>query len=180
MKKCFFLACALLALGVGRVAAQGPTYGFARDADFSKYKTYKWVSIESAQYLDELTADQVLGTLETELAKKGLTQSKSDKADLYIGYQIAGGSVKQLNHYDIGSQYEPPAAATAETAGDAAITVHSGPLVLYMYDAAKKQLVWWSVLPNAIDANADPDKKQKHLDKAIAKLLKDYPPQKKS
>jgi len=35
------------------------------------------------------------------------------------------------------------------------------------------------VLPNAIDADANPDKKQKHLDKAIEKLLKDYPPRKK-
>ena len=179
MKKYFLLAYVLFALGVGRVAGQGQNYGFARDADFSKYKTYKWVSIESAQRLDELTANQVMGTIEVELAKKGLTQSKSDKADLYIGYQIASDNEKQLNHYDIGSEYEPPASANAETAGEVAITVHSGPLVLYMYDLAKKQLVWWSVLPNAIDANAYPDKKQKHLDKAVAKLLKDYPPQKK-
>jgi hypothetical protein len=180
MNKFLLLAYVLLALGVGRVAAQGPNYGFARDADFSKYKTYKWVGIESAQYLDELTADQLMGTLEAELAKKGLTKSPSDKADFYIGYQIASGNEKQLNHYDIGTEYEPEAGATAGTAGEAATTVHSGPLVLYMYDAAKKRLVWWSVLFNAIDADANPDKKQKHLDKAIAKLLKDYPPQKKS
>jgi len=180
MNKYFLLAYVLLTLGVGRVAAQGQNYGFARDADFSKYKTYKWVSIESAQRLDELTADQVMGTIEVELAKKGLKTSPSDSADLYVGFQIASGNEKQLDHYDIGSQYEPPAGATADSAGDAASTVHSGPLVLYMYDAAKKQLVWWSALPNAIDANAYPDKKQKHLDKAVAKLLKDYPPQKKS
>jgi hypothetical protein len=48
-----------------------------------------------------------------------------------------------------------------------------------MFDAARNQLVWWSVLPNVIAADAEPDKKQKHMDKAIAKLLKDYPPQKK-
>jgi hypothetical protein len=179
MNRFVLLAYVLLALGAGRAAAQGPDYGFARDADFSKYKTYKWVSIESAQYLDDLTADQLMGTLEAELAKKGLTQSKSDKADLYIGYQIASGSAKQLNHYDIGSEYDPPAAGTAKTEEDAATIVHSGPLVLYMYDVARKQLVWWSVLSNAIDADAAPEKKQKHLDKAIAKLLKDYPPQKK-
>lgn len=43
----------------------------------------------------------------------------------------------------------------------------------------KKQLVWRGVVSNAIDANAKPDKKQKHMDKAIEKLLKEYPPQKK-
>jgi len=176
MYKYFLLACVLLALGVGRVAAQSPNYGFDGNADFSKYKTYKWVSIESPQHLDDLTADQLIGTLDVELAKKGLTKSPSDKADLYIGYQIARGNAKQLDHYDIGAPYEPPAGATTGTAS----TVHAGPLVVYMYDAARNQLVWWSVLPNAIDADANPDKKQKHMDKAIAKLLKDYPPQKKS
>lgn len=180
MNKYFLLAYVLLALGVGRVAAQGPNYGFARDADFSKYKTYKWVSIESAQHLDELTADQVMGTLEAELAKKGLTKSSSDKADLYIGYQIASGNEKQLNHYDIGAPYGPVAGAATGTQGETATTVHSGPLVLYIFDSARNQLVWWGVLFNAIDADANPDKKQKHLDKAIAKLLKDYRPQKKS
>ena len=180
MNKYFLLAYVLLALGVGRVAAQGPNYGFARDADFSKYKTYKWVSIESAQHLDELTADQLIGTLGVELAKKGLTRSSSDKADLYIGYQIASDNEKQLNHYDIGAAYGSAAGASTGTAGETTTTVHSGHLLLYIYDSARNQLVWWAVLPNAIDADANPDKKQKHLDKAIVKLLKDYPPQKKS
>jgi hypothetical protein len=173
------LACVLLALGVGRVAAQSPNYNFDSNADFSKYKSYKWVSIESAQHLDELTADQLIGTLDVELAKKGLRKSPSDKADLYIGYQIARGNPKQLDHDEIGAPYEPPAGATTGTAGETSTTVHSGPLVLYMFDAARNQLVWWSVLPDAIDADAEPDKKQKHMDKAIARLLKDYPPRKK-
>ena len=180
MKKYFLFAYVLLALGVSRVAAQSPSYGFDRNADFSKYKTYKWVSIESAQHLDDLTADQLIGTLDMELAKKGLRKSPSDNADLYIGYQIARGNAKQLDHYDLGAAYEPAAQATSGTAGETTTTVHSGPLVLYIYDAARKQLVWWSALSNAINADADPGKKQKQMDKAIAKLLKDYPQKKKS
>jgi hypothetical protein len=179
MNKYFFLAYLLLALGVGRVAAQNPTFGFDRDADFSKYKTYKWVSVESAQYLDELTAGQLIGTLNVALAKKGLTKSPADKVDLYIGYQIASGDLKHLNHLDTGTEYRPPAEASSETPGDAATIVHSGPLVVYMFDSANKRLVWWGVLLNAIDAGAAPEKKQKHLDSAIEKLLRDYPPQKK-
>jgi hypothetical protein len=179
MKKYFLLVYLLLALGVGRVAAQSPSFGFARDADFSKYKTYRWVSIESPQYLDELTAGQLIGTLNVALAKKGLTKSPADKVDLYIGYQIATATPKQLNHLDIGTEYHPPAEASSEAPDDAPPTVHSGPLAVYMFDSANKRLVWWGVLSDAVNANDDPEKKQKHMDKAIEKLLRDYPPQKK-
>ena len=48
-----------------------------------------------------------------------------------------------------------------------------------MYDGERKQLVWRGIVADVIDANAKPDKKQKHLDKAVEKLLKNYPPQKK-
>ena len=180
MNKCILFAFVLLTLGVGRLPAQSPNFNFARDVDFSKYKTYEWVSIASGQYLDDLTADQLAGTLDVELAKKGLKTSLSEKADLYIGYQIVRVNKKQLEHYEIGEAYQPPAGATTGTPGQAASAVHSGPLVLYMFDAATNKLVWWGALPKAIDADAEPDKKQKHMDAAIAKLLRDYPPQKKS
>jgi hypothetical protein len=180
MNKYFFLASVLLVLGVGRLSAQSSAHGFAWDADFTAYKTYQWVSIASAQHLDALTADQLVGTLDVELAKKGLKKSPSDKPDLYIGYQVALANKKQLDHYEIGDAYQPPAEATTGTPGETAPAVHSGPLVLYMFDATKNKLVWWGISPKAIDADAGPDKKQKHMDAAIAKLLKNYPPQKKS
>ena len=179
MKKNLLLAAALLTMGVGRATAQSASTNIDKGTDFSKYKTYKWISIENAQHLDELTADQLIGTLEVELAKKGLTKSKSDNADLLIGYQIARSGGKQLSQYNIGAAHGSAAGATSGTAGATTTIVHSGQLVLDMYDSEKKQLVWRGVVSNAIDANAKPDKKQKHMDKAIEKLLKEYPPQKK-
>jgi len=45
-----------------------------------------------------------------------------------------------------------------------------------MYDAANRDLVWRGVASKTIDTKAKPDKQQKNLAKAIAKLLKNYPP----
>jgi len=45
-----------------------------------------------------------------------------------------------------------------------------------MYDPAKKQLVWRGTASKTLDANAKPEKRQKNLQKATAKLLKNYPP----
>lgn len=74
----------------GRSAlAQDVRYNFDRDADFTKYKTYKWVDIPKAEKLDDLGDRQFKAATDAELAKKGLTKTDSDSADLYIGYQAA-------------------------------------------------------------------------------------------
>lgn len=178
MKKYLLLALVLLSPSVTRLAAQSVTYTFDPNTDFSKFKTYKWVAIKDAPQLDELTADQLIATLDVELAKKGLTKTQSDTADLYIGYQIAKGNASQLGTPNLGVSY---GSGVGGSSGSAAVTttVHSGKLVLDMYESEKKQLVWRGVIAHSIDANAKPDQKQKHMDQTVAKLLKNYPPAKK-
>jgi hypothetical protein len=39
--------------------------------------------------------------------------------------------------------------------------------------------VWRGAVSKTIDPNAKPDKRQKNIQKAIEKLLKNYPPKKK-
>jgi hypothetical protein len=82
--------------------AQDVRYNFDKDADFAKYKTYKWVTIKDSDHLNELTEKQITAALDAELAKKGLTKTDADNADLYIGYQTAVGSEKQFNSYSSG------------------------------------------------------------------------------
>ena len=49
-----------------------------------------------------------------------------------------------------------------------------------MYDVAKKQVVWEGTASKVIDPKATPEKQQKNLAKAVTKLLKNYPPPKKT
>lgn len=168
-----------MVLGAGLATAQTEVARFDKNADFLKYKTYKWVNIPSSQKLDELTADQLIGTLNVELAKKNLKKSDSDKADLYIGYQIVPIKDKHWNHMSLGASYGAPAGGTSGSAATSTTVVHSGQLILDMYDADTKQMVWRGMVADAIDENARPDKKQKQMDKAVERLLKEYPPEKK-
>jgi hypothetical protein len=54
--------------------------------------------------------------------------------------------------------------------------VEVGTLVLSIYDPAKKQLVWRGSVTKTLNPGKDPDKNYKNLEKAISKLLKNYPP----
>jgi hypothetical protein len=176
MRKFFVFALVLFVLGVRPSVAQSIT--FANGISFLNYKTYKWVTVPSTEQLDELTSNQLMGTIEVELAKKGLTRTQSDNPDLLIAYEIASGKGKQLKNLSAGAAYGSNDGASAGTTGTVT-TIHSGELALDMYDAAKRQLVWRGLISNAIEADAKPDKKQKHMSAAIEKLLKHYPPEKK-
>ena len=183
MKRFGFCAIALFLLGVSGTAAQDVRYNYAQDANFSRFKTYKWVSIKNAEQVDPLTAKQLTEAIDAELSKKGLTKTESDNADLYLGYQTAISSEKELNTFNTGWGYGPgwyggwygaPIGMTTTTVSTS--TIYTGQLDLDMYDQANKQLVWRGIVSKTIDTKAKPDKRQKNIEKSIAKLLKNYPP----
>jgi hypothetical protein len=178
MRRFSILTSLLLLVGVSAAIAQDVTYNFDQGTDFAKFKTYKWVSIKNAQQVDDIAARQITATIDAELAKKGLIKTDTDNADLYVGYQTAIGSQKQWNSYNTGWGYGPRwgggGMATATSS-----TIRVGQLDLDMYDSANKRLVWRGTVSKTLDPNAKPEKRQKNLDKAMAKLLKNYPPEKK-
>jgi hypothetical protein len=55
-------------------------------------------------------------------------------------------------------------------------TIYTGQLAVDMYDSANHDLVWRGVASKTLDTNAKPDKREKNLGKAVAKLMKNYPP----
>jgi Domain of unknown function (DUF4136) len=164
--------------------AQDVRYNFDAQADFTKYKTYKWVDIKGAQKPDEIMDKQIVAALDSELAKKGLSKVSTDTADLYIGYQTAIGQEKQINTYDTGGAwgYGPGWRGGYGTGGMSTSTTSTiliGSLDLDMYDSAKKDLVWRGTASKTLDPKAKPEKRQKNLQKGVEKLLKNYPPKEK-
>ena len=185
MKKTSFLSIALLFLMIGYAYAQDVRYNFDKNSDFSTFKSYKWVPIKGAAQPDDITDKQIKDALDAELAKKGLSKIDADNADLYIGYQAGLGTEKQFTSYDSGWGYGPGwgrggwyGGGGGMTTGETS-TIYIGQLAVDMYDSKHHDLVWRGVASKTIDPKAKPDKRQKNLDKAVAKLLKNYPPEAK-
>jgi hypothetical protein len=179
----FRLFCiALLLLTAGSALSQDVRYNFDKAADFSKFKTYKWVTFKNATPVDDLTDKQIKATLDEALALKGLTKVDSYNADLYIGYQVAVGSEQQLTVYSSGWGYGPGwfgggwyGPSGGITTGQTS-TIYTGQLDVDMYDAAKHELVWRGIASKTLYPKAKPEKRQKNLNKVVAKLMKNYPP----
>ena len=165
------LVVALLLVTAGTLTAQDVRYNFMPKTDFSKYRTYKWMSTGSA-YPDQIMDAEIKQSVDAQLASRGMTKTDSDKADLYIGYQRAVNEETQWDAW--GSR-----AFGMGTGSWTSSTISVGTLVLDMYDPGTKQLVWTGQATKTINPSSNPEKNMKNLDKAIAKLLKNYPPKQK-
>ena len=169
-------------LMAGAVFGQDVTYNFDRSADFAAYKTYKWVNIKEAVPLDSLSDQDIKSAVDAELVKKGLMKTEGDDADLLIDYQFALNQEKQFTSYSTDFGYGPSwrygwygGMGSTTTTGQT-YTINIGAVGLDMYDAKKKQLVWRGEVSKTLDPKAKPDKRRKNIQKAVAKLLKNYPP----
>ena len=164
---------ALVLLTAGTLAAQDVKYNFMPGTDFSKYHTYKWVAIEGASHPNQIMDAEIKQAVDTQLASKGLTKTDSEKADLYVGYQIAVDQERQWNTWGTGRGFGGGMGSATSS------TISIGTLVLDMYDPTSKQLVWTGNATKTIDPSSNQEKNTKNLNKAMEKLLKNYPPKQK-
>jgi hypothetical protein len=180
--KLFALLLSVLLLGAGNAFAQDVRFNFDKEVQFGAFKTYKWVGIKGGEQPNSLVDGQIKAAVDAELVKKGLTRSDTDNADLWIGYQTAISTEKQYTSFDTGWGYGPGYGGGWYGGGGGGMssgttsTIYIGEIALDMYVPAEKKLVWRGSASKTIDTRAKPEKQQKNLTKAMAKLLKNFPP----
>ena len=170
-------ALAVFALGAGAALAQDVNVNYVPGTDFTKYKTYKWVEIQGAEKPDQILDTQIKQAIDKALTAKGMAKAAGDTADLAIGYQVALTQQQQWNTYSTGGYGARRYGGGMGTA--TSTTINIGTVALDMYDAAAKELVWKGQASKTVSNEKDPEKRQKNIDKAMAKLLKDFPPKPK-
>jgi len=161
MKK-IVLFCFTLLLTASSAFSQQVAYSIDYAADFSKFKTYRWVAVQNVGAIDSLTNEQIKAVVDAALAQKGLTKVDVDSADLFIDYQTR----------------ELITANVPTDPNDKQQEIYHGDLAIDMYTPAHHHLVWRGVASKILDPKANPEKRQKNLNKAVAKLMKNYPPPK--
>jgi hypothetical protein len=163
--------CAVWLYSSGVARAQDVGYNYVPGTNFSKYKSYKWVEIQGVKYPNQLLDTQIKQAIDSQLAMKGLTQTDADHADLYVTYQAAITQQLQWSTYGMGGGWYWGGMVTTTSS-----IINVGTLVLDIYDAAVKQLIWRGDATKTLNPSKDPQKNLQRLQKAMAKLLKNYPP----
>ena len=164
----------VIAFATTPLLAQDVSSNYMPGTDFGKFKTYRWGSIQGAAHPDQIVDAEIKSSVDKQLAAKGFTKVDGDKSDLIVAYQTAVGQEKEWTGYGMGGGIRWGGMASASSQ-----TISVGTIVLDFYDPAAKQLVWQGRASKTIDQSTNQEKTQKNLDKAMAKLLKKFPPQAK-
>ncbi len=169
MKKIAMKRIALIALiyTATLMLAQEVQYNYDRDASFSAYKTYQWVEGKNTAS-EPLLEQDIRRAIDQQLGQKDLRKVETG-GDLSISYRTAIDRERQVDAWTTGPRWSGMARASTST-------VDVGTLILSVYDSAQKRLIWRGSVTKTLHVNKDPDKNYQHLEKAVRKLLANYPP----
>ena len=146
-------------------------FNYDRSANFAAYKTYQWVEAKDGGTPDQLMDQNIKRAIDQQLAAKGLQRVEAG-GDLQLRYQVALDKEKQFNGFGMGPRWN--AMGTVNTS-----TIDVGKIAIEIFDPARQQLVWRGDAAKTLDINKNPEKNQRNLEKAMAKLFKNYPPREK-
>lgn len=183
---CKLRICLLIAaLSITNAFAQKVSVGYDKGVDFSRYTSYTWAKPTTPPTRPLLYAS-VVGSIDYELKAKGLARME-ENGDLIL--IPAGGMEFGLNNAvgtPIISSYSGPPPAIDATmwtgAGGPsnlmATYVPEGTLMLYFVDRGSNKVIWTGTVKQKLDLE-NKNKSLDLVDKAITKLLKEFPPKKK-
>src|SRR5712671_5160398 len=156
-----------LALVLATVSfAQHVKTDYDHNANFGQYKTYSW---EKVQTQDPLLVDRIKDAVNRALAAKGWTQVDSGGDVCVMAIEITQNQ-QTLNTFYDGFGGVGDATTTTQT-------YQVGSLVVDLFDAKSKNLLWRGSSSDTLSNNAD--KNTKNLDKGVQKMFAHFPPEAK-
>ena len=95
----------LLLAATAPTPAQDVRTNYMPGTDFSKFKTYRWATIEGGSHPNQIIDAEIKSAVDKQLAEKGFTKTDGASADLTATYQVAVDKERQWNAF--GSTHTP-------------------------------------------------------------------------
>jgi Domain of unknown function (DUF4136) len=170
----FFSIVMLLVLTAASFAQQVKT-DYDHNANFGQYKTYSW---EKVQTKDPLLVDRIKDAVNEALAAKGWTQVESSGDVCIVAMEITRNQQTLNTFYDgFGGGWRWGGFGGFGDATTTTETYQVGTLVVDLFDAKTKNLIWRGSSSDTLSNNAE--KNTKNLDKGVQKMFVHFPPEAK-
>jgi hypothetical protein len=162
----------LMLLFAARSSAQDVKTDYDRNANFGQYKTYSWGQITTQ---DPLMVDRIKRSVNVALAAKGFMEVPSGGGLSVMAMETTKNQQSLDTFYNgFGGGWRWGGFGDATTTTE---TYKVGTLVIDLFDATTKKLVWRGsasdTLSNKSEKNID------NLDKGVEKMFKKFPPEPK-
>ena len=172
--RCTAVCTVVFLFVLGTAFAQQVKTDFDHQTNFSEYKTYSWQEIKPANSLWDA---RIKSAVDAQLTAKGWTQVASG-GDVAIVAMKATQTQRSLQTFYDGfgggwgwRRFGGGGFGESTTTEQ---DYKEGTLVVDLYDAKTKQLIWRGSAEDTLSNTAE--KNEKNLDKGVAKMFKKFPP----
>ncbi len=161
------LAAMLLSITSTIAFGQTVSVNYNHSQSFAQYHTYAWQIDDPNKIANSILAQVAISDTDSALAGKGLSKVDiSANPDLIV---IATGGLKQQTSYSAWGM-------RGIGGGMGGITPEQnveGTLIISIYDAKQKTLIWRGIGQNTLSNNGN--KNQQMVEKAVQKMFKQWP-----
>jgi Domain of unknown function (DUF4136) len=166
----YVAAIPLLFLMMGGAYAQDVHTDYDHHTSFEQFHSYSWAKVQTD---DPLWQSRIMDAVDKDLQAKGWQKVDSNGQVLLT----AVGAVQNQQQYQTFYNGLGPGWWWGGFGNESTTTVQNykvGTLVLDMFDAQNKHLIWRGSASDTLTNK--PEKNENKLDKAVDKMLKDFPP----
>jgi hypothetical protein len=163
---------AFLMVLLGSAFGQHIQTDFDHQANFSQYKTYSWQEIKAS---NSRWDDRIKEAVNAQLGSKGWIQVDSGGNVVIVAIKTTQTERTLQTFYDgMGGGWRWRGFGGFGESTSTEQDYKEGTLVVDMYDASTKQLIWRGSAEEMLSDKAE--KNEKNLDKGVAKMFKSFPP----
>ena len=138
-------------------AHYGVNYDYDVNFDFSRVKTYDWVSLPGTLRIDQFNRNRIRNVVDLQLDARGLAIAPRNPDVFLVMY---GGDLKEVDMTAM-MDYK-------------VYTV--GRLKLALYDAKTNEEIWWAETRADLFHHLTPEEKDRIIAFAVHRILEYYPP----
>jgi hypothetical protein len=172
MQRIVFVLMGMMLLFAGKLSAGDVKTDYDRNANFGQYKTYSWQQVKTKNLLD---VDRIKSSVNAALAAKGWTQVDSGGDVSVVAMEITRNQQTLNTFYNgFGGGWRWRGFGGFGEATTTTETYKVGTLVVDLFDAKTKGLVWRGSSTDTLSNNSN--KNIKNMDKDVEKMFKDFPP----
>jgi hypothetical protein len=156
--------------------------------DFSGYKTYMWYSgkmpDDDVLSANPLVKKRVIAGIDKALKAKGYSIGTEEKCDFVVIAHAGNKEKMQITNYGgygmgrYGYGWGGYGYGGAYGSQTDVYQYDETTLVIDIYDAAKKEMVWRGTVTGVVKENPSQEEQQKNIDTVVTKMLSDFPPEK--